>query len=88
MSLLEKLFAAGQALRAGESLKDPAMWKNTQLLMNPFLMILGMTVQFAGIEATDAQINAVSYGLATLAVLLNSYFTVATTTKIGLPTKG
>jgi len=84
MNLLEKLFAACQVLKAGESLKDPAMWKNIQLLMNPFLLILGIAAQFIGIEITEQQLNAISYGLATLAVVGNTYFTLGTSKKVGI----
>jgi hypothetical protein len=42
---------------------------------------------FVDIQISEAQINAVGYGLATLGVVLNSYFTVATTTKIGVRAK-
>ena len=82
MNTMQKVFAAASALKAGESLQDPAKWKSVQILMNPFLLIIGTAVQFLNIGATDAQINAISYGLATLAVLLNSYFTKATSTKV------
>ena len=87
MTILEKLFAAANAIKAGESLQDPAKWKSVQLLMNPVLLILGVAAQFSDIVATDAQLNAISYGLCTLAVLLNSYFTTATTKRIGLSGK-
>lgn len=84
-TLLTKLFAAADALQAGKSLKNSAAWKNVQALMNIFLTILGAAVVFMpGLEVTDAQLNAVAYGLATLAGVLNSYWTVATTDKIGL----
>jgi hypothetical protein len=87
-SLLDKLFAAGRAIQAGEQLKNPAAWKNVQLLMNAFLTILGAVLVFVpDLEVSDAQLNAVAYGLATLGGLLNVYFTAATTTKVGLPPK-
>jgi uncharacterized membrane protein len=88
MTVLEKVFAAGNAIKAGESLQDPAKWKVVQLLMNPFLVLLGVAAQFSGIVVTDAQLNSIAYGLATLAVLLNGYFTAATTKTIGLSSKG
>jgi hypothetical protein len=82
MNMMQKVFAAANALKAGESLQDPAKWKSVQLLMNPFLLIIGTLFQFLDIGATDAQINMVSAGLATIAVLLNTYFTKATSTKV------
>lgn len=82
MKLLQKLFAAGDALKKGECLENAATWKSVQLLMNPFLAILAFIPQLVDIQITDAQQNAIAYGVATLAVLLNSYFTKATSAKV------
>ena len=82
MTLMQKIFAAANALKAGESLQDPVKWKSVQMLMNPFLLIIGTLFQFLDVGATEAQINMVSAGLATLAVLGNSYFTKATSVKL------
>jgi len=88
MNLLEKMFAAGNALRAGESLKDPARWKNVQNSMNALVIIIGVGAQFAGFPIDESQTNAIAYGIATiLALVSNVYLTTATTDKIGLPTK-
>jgi hypothetical protein len=89
MSLLEKLFAAGRALRAGEVLKNPATWKVFNLVFTNFAVILAVVFQFAGIDVTDSQQNIIANGLATLGVVIfNTYFTVATTDKLGvLPKK-
>jgi len=82
--ILNKLFAAANAIKAGESLKNPATWKNRQILMNAILIIVGTIPQFVAIELSDADINSISYGLATLAGVLNTYFTAATSAKVGL----
>ncbi len=87
MSLMESLILAANAVKAGESLKDPAKWKNAQLLIVPFGIIISSLFHFAGIEISEQNLNAIDYGIATLAVLLNTYFTAATTDKIGLPNK-
>ena len=88
MSLLDKLFAAGRALHAGESLKNPATWKTFNLIFTNFAVILAVIFQFAGIDVTDSQQNMIANGLATLGVVLfNTYFTVATTEKLGIPAK-
>jgi hypothetical protein len=84
MSALEKLFAATNALKAGESLKEPAMWKNVQSLMNVFVVIIATVIKFVDIPVDDSQVNAIAYGLATLAVMVNVYLTHATSTKVGL----
>lgn len=84
MSLIEKIFLAANAVKAGESLKDPAKWKNAQMLMLPFGIIIAAVFNFAGIELSEQNLNAINYGLATLSVLLNAYFTAATSDKVGL----
>lgn len=88
MSLLEKLFTAGRVLRAGESLKNPAAWKDTQMTMNAVLVILGAIPQFVDINVTDSQLNAISYGVVAFLGVLNTYLTAATSNKVGLPAKG
>ena len=84
MGLLNKLFAAANAIKAGESLKDPATWKNRQMLMNVLLVIIGTIPQFIDVELSDADINSISYGLAALAGVVNTYFTAATSDKVGV----
>jgi hypothetical protein len=84
MTILDKLFAAANAVKAGESLKNPEAWKNRQMLMNALLIIIGTIPQFVNIELSDADINSISYGLATLAGVLNTYLTSATSVKVGL----
>jgi len=58
------------------------------LAMNALLSLLGALLVFVpDMEVSDAQLNAVAYGLATLGGLLNCYFTAATTDKVGLPAR-
>ena len=85
---MEKLFAAGRALRAGEMLKNPATWKTFNLVFTNMAVIIGVAFNFAGIEVTDPQLNMIANGLATLGVVLfNTYFTVATTKTLGVDGK-
>ena len=84
MGLLNKLFAAANAIKAGESLKDPATWKNRQMLMNVLLVIIGTIPQFIDVELSEADINSISYGLAALAGVVNTYLTAATSDKVGV----
>ena len=85
---MEKLFAAGRALRAGEMLKNPATWKTFNLVFTNMAVIIGIAFQFAGIEIAESQLNMIANGLATLGIVLfNTYFTVATTEKLGIPVK-
>ena len=87
MNFLQKLFTVGKVLRAGESLQDPASWKNRQMAMSAILVILGAVPQFVDINVSESDLNAVSYGIAALLGVLNTYFTSATSDKVGLPAK-
>lgn len=87
MSVLDKIFAAGKAIKAGESLKEPGAWKNKQLLMNVFSVILGTVPVFVDIDIPDGDLNSIAYGFATFVIVLNAYFTAATSDKVGLPDK-
>jgi len=86
-SILDKVFAAGRALKAGEELENPAVWKNQQSLMNTFMIILGSVPIFIDIDVSEAQLNAISYGFAVFAGVCNLYITNATSRKVGLPIK-
>lgn len=81
MNIIEKLSLAADAVKAGQSLKDSTKWKNVQLVMPPILVVLTIVVQFSNIPVTESELNAISYGIATFGVLLNTYLTAATTTK-------
>lgn len=85
--MLEKLFAAANAVKAGQSLQDSAKWKNVTLLMGPMGVILLTAANFMELDLSESQLNAINYGICTLLVLLYTYFTAATSTKVGLPPK-
>ena len=81
---MEKLFAAANALKAGEVLKNPASWKNRQIIMNALLVIIGTIPTFIPIELSSSDVNAIAFGLATLGGVVNTYLTAATSEKVGL----
>lgn len=88
MGFLQKIFAAGRVLQAGEKLQNPANWKSFQILAPIMVVLVGGALQAAGIDAPQIQIHTIADGLSTLGVLVfNAYFTVATTDKLGLPPK-
>lgn len=88
MGLLQKLFAAGRVLQAGEQLQNKEKWKSFQILAPIMVVLVGGTLQAAGIDAPNIQIHTIADGLTTLGVLVfNAYFTTATTPSIGLPRK-
>jgi len=76
------------ALKAGEELKDPAKWKNRQVVINQVGAVVAGVVAFLKWkypdviipeELKDMVIQTVGGGL----VVVNYYLTVATTKKIG-----
>ena len=87
MSLLDKLFAAAKAVNQGEMLKNPATWKNRTILMNVFLSFLALIPMFAKIEISQSEMNSIAYGFVTIAGVVNTYMTAATSDKVGLPKK-
>lgn len=87
MSTIDKIFAVAKAVNKGESLKNVETWKSVQGLMIPFSLIFALIPQFLPIEVNDAQINSISYGVATLCSVLATYLVPATSAKVGLPTK-
>jgi hypothetical protein len=85
MGILNKIFAAGRAIQAGESLSNSATWKNIQLLTNAVTILLGSVLVFVPLDLTSDQIAQIGSGLAILAGAINKYFTVATSEKVGIP---
>lgn len=78
------MVALCRALMAGESLADPALWKNRQQVINALLTIAGLlSPLFAqwGLSADD--VLTVVTAVAIVGGVVNGYLTVATTDKIG-----
>jgi len=73
-----------RALRAGESLADPATWKSRQLRLTAILTLLYFLVKVLPVELSPDDINAIADAIALLGGLINGYLTVATTEKVGL----
>jgi len=77
------------ALKAGQELKDPAKWKQTQNVVNACAVIITAVVaviryQVPDLPVTDAQIIEMASIAAAVLALINSYITTATSKKIGL----
>jgi len=73
------------ALRAGESLSNPATWKQRQLRLNALLPIVYFLSKLLPVELSTDEVDAVATGLALISgALVNGYFTLATSDKIGL----
>ena len=85
--MLTELFGA---LQAGKSLANVATWKRVQLWTNNlvafFVAVIALAASFGyRIPLDEEQIKTIVSGFAVLLGLYNSYTTVATTEKIGLP---
>jgi len=81
---MDKFILLCRALRAGESLADPATWKNRQLRLTAILTILYFLVKFIPVDLSPDDLNAIADSIALLGGLVNSYLTVATSEKVGL----
>jgi hypothetical protein len=81
---MNNLLLLCRALRAGESLADPATWKNHQLRLTAILTILYFLAKVLPVELSTDDINAIADAIALLGGLANTYLTVATSEKVGL----
>jgi uncharacterized membrane protein len=81
------LIKAWKAMRAGEILANPEKWKNRQALINALAAILSFGVLVTPLDIEPQDIILLAGALATILGLVNSYMTVATSEKVGLPNK-
>ena len=73
-----------RALLAGESLADPAAWKNRQQVINALMTISAVAsplLPMLGLTADDVLVLVTC--IAIIGGFINGYLTVATTGKIG-----
>lgn len=68
----------------GSIAENPIAGKRAQLTIVPSILIASLLVQFFDLDLTPNQLNALSTLLDSVAVLLNSYWTASTTTKVGI----
>lgn len=86
--MFNRLIAFFNVLKSGQSLRDPAIWKNRQLLANAILGVLGaVLVFFPDITIDDVDMEIIAGGIATLACAVNAYLTMATSKKVGVGKK-
>ena len=77
-----------RALLAGESLADPAVWKNRQQRVNALMTIAAVAsplFPLLGLTTDDVLTMVTAVGI--IGGLINGYLTVATTDKIGFGRK-
>lgn len=88
-----KILAALAVLKQGQCVANPAAWKNGQVTVAMLTGFLGALLSLArafGVDVplSDDQIAAVASGmLAVTGLLVHPALTVATSDKVGLPSK-
>lgn len=80
------------ALKAGEELTDSTTWKNRQTTTSAVAAVLGLAVVLlpwigVKVEISSEDITALAGGIAVVLGLLNTFFTAATSKRVGLPSK-
>jgi len=81
------------ALKAGYALKDSEVWKNRQTAVNAIAAVLSAAMAIAqglgyGFAVSNETMLAISGGIWALVGVFNSWATVATSAKVGLPVGG
>jgi hypothetical protein len=82
--MLAFILSLCRALMAGESLADPAVWKNRQQRVNALMMIASVASPLyprMGLTTDDVLTIVTAIGI--IGGVINGYLTVATTDKIG-----
>lgn len=88
VGLWERISALLAVLRRGSEIADPAIWKNRQAAASALAAILGALAPFLPIEVSNDDLLAIAGGIAAVGGLLNAYFVLATSRRVGLPPGG
>jgi len=81
----EQAMNAKRALEYGEQLANPATWKQRNLRMNAVVGLLTALLPFLGVTDADPEmVKEFAAGIGAAVLLYNSYFHIATSSKIGL----
>lgn len=82
MNILPAIQSAITALRLGHELRDAAAWKNRQTVVNLLSALLALAVAFGfSVSVTEDTLSVIA---AVLMALANAYFTLATSSKVGI----
>lgn len=78
------------ALKAGQELKNASTWKNMQATTSAIVAIAGAVFMALGwvgvhIEITTDQVMAIAGGIAGILGVFDTYSTLATSKRVGLP---
>ena len=87
VTLVSNVFTA---LKAGYALRDSEVWKNRQTAVNAIAAVLSAAMAVAqglgyGFAVSNETMLAVASGIWAVVGLFNSWATVATSAKVGLP---
>jgi hypothetical protein len=79
-----------RALKAGEELENSTTWKNIQATANSSAVVLAAIVaafKMVGIElhVTPEELTYIASGVAGVLGVFNTYATIATSKKVGIP---
>lgn len=85
MNWLKLIAPALQVLRQGQELRNPAAWKNAQVVANVLSAVVALAVA-AGYDfgISDAHISGIAGGIV---AAINIYTTIATSQKVGFRQK-
>lgn len=87
--MLGKLIKVFTVLKQGQALADSATWKQAQVATNALVVIIGAILAFLPqIPLTPDNITDLATGIALIGGVVNAYFTVATSERVGLPATG
>jgi len=84
---MDKLWAIIEALYVGKSLKNPEKWKNLQTALNGGLLTVFLALGKLlpdTMHLTDADLYQIAEAAGIIGVMLNGYFTHATSDKVGI----
>lgn len=87
VTLVTNIFTA---LKAGYALRDSEVWKNRQAAVNAIAAVLSAAMAIAqglgyGFAVSNETMLAVAGGIWAIVGVFNSWATVATSAKVGLP---
>lgn len=87
-SVWSRVAAMWAVLMRGRELAGADAWKNRQAAASALAAILGALAPFLPIEVSNDDLLAIAGGVAAVGGLLNAYFVLATSRRVGLPAGG
>lgn len=87
-SVWSRVAAIWAVLMRGRELAGADAWKNRQAAASALAAILGALAPFLPIEVSNDDLLAIAGGVAAVGGMLNAYFVLATSRRVGLPAGG